>query len=255
MVEKFTIPRLLALRKVTRAMEEHLHGLIQQYVSTLAPLLRPTNVLGEYVQGSSKHSLRGADKAFRDLQALYESLASSKTFNLSPGLQAPIEIRSSAPELWPMEYTHNAVADGETKSVTVVSPLRWILTYSGFGPAKLKEMIKDRSASLSELSAFVLHFLVMHIVTARQSGLTQLLEHLHFPLTTERIAEFGDLPVTCVSAAISTIRPPDDVVIQSTEIAGTTIFEEVVHLQDIDRIEDALKSQLTELAHKHNERV
>ena len=46
-----------------------------EYLKTLTPLLRPKALLGEYVQGGLKEPSRKADKAFADLQALYEKVA------------------------------------------------------------------------------------------------------------------------------------------------------------------------------------
>ena len=66
---------LLQLRKLTRAVSDQLRGQLKDYLVTLSPLIRPRTVLGDYVQGSLKETVRGADKTFKDLQSLYESVA------------------------------------------------------------------------------------------------------------------------------------------------------------------------------------
>ncbi len=255
MEENLNVQKLLVLRKVTRSISEHLRGQIRNYLNTLAPLLRPRTVLGEYIQSSSKEAVRGADKAFMDLQALYESVAPSKPFNLSKEINAPIEILSSTPEIVPLEYSYTARTDREGKTVTVTSPLKWVLTYSGFAPARLKDLLVDRNRSFERLREFLVHFLVMNTVAIRQTGVAEILGALHFPISTETLPDFGPLPITCISCSVSTLRPPDTVIIESTEISGMNAFEEVVSLQDIVRMSDPLKDQLIQMVKSHGEEL
>src|SRR5690349_11383791 len=128
MEEAYTIQRLLALRKLTRAIAELLRGQMAEYFTALAPLFRPRTVLGEYVQGSAKESAKGADAAFKELQTLYNAIAPAKPFALSKELRLPLEVSGAALELAPVEYSHPATAAGQSKTVTVTSPLKWVLT-------------------------------------------------------------------------------------------------------------------------------
>ena len=75
--------QLLQLRKLTRAVSDQLRGQLKDYLVTLSPLIRPRTVLGDYVQGSVKETVRGADKTFKDLQSLYESVAGASPFHLA----------------------------------------------------------------------------------------------------------------------------------------------------------------------------
>ena len=70
-----SIQSLLVLRKLTRAITDVVRVQMTEYLKTLTPLLRPKAVLGEYIQGGQKEPTRKADKAFKDLQALYETVA------------------------------------------------------------------------------------------------------------------------------------------------------------------------------------
>ncbi len=255
MAERYTIERLLGLRKLTRSIEDHLRGLLGEYLQTLAPLLRPTSVLGEYVQGSTKTTVRGADKAFRDLQSLYETLAGSKPFNLSKDLRPPIEILSSTPEITALEYSYAAKTEKESKTVSVTSPLKWVLYYSGFTPARLRDLLTAKGASPNEAAPTLLHLLVINVVVTKQTGLANILERLHFPVSMEKLPGLGDLPITCISASISTVLPPDEIIIESTEVSGRDAFEEVINLEDIQRIQDPLKVQLLELARSQGENL
>ena len=47
-----------------------------------------------------------------------------------------------------------------------------------------------------------------------------------------KLPELGELPITFLSGPISTIRPPDNVIIESTELSGADAFEEVINLED-----------------------
>jgi len=50
MEERVSTQRLLALRKLTRSVSELLRDQMRNYLSTLSPLFRPRNVLGNYNQ-------------------------------------------------------------------------------------------------------------------------------------------------------------------------------------------------------------
>jgi hypothetical protein len=50
-----------------------------------------------------------------------------------------------------------------------------------------------------------------------------------------------------ISAPLSTLRPPDRIIVESTEMSGTIQFEEVVDSAAIENIEDPVKKKLAEL--------
>jgi hypothetical protein len=255
MQEQYDIQRLLVLRKLTRAVSDLLRGQMKEYLSTLAPLLRPRAVLGDYVQSSTRETSKIADSSFKELQSVYETVAKAAPFNLSGELKPPIEITSTALEMTPMEYVYDATTEGESKTVTVVSPLKWMLNYSGFSPGRLKELLGDRGRSGEEVQRFVLQYLVMHVVMLKQTGVTEILDALHFPVSSGAEANFGQLPMTYISSSISTVRPPDSVIIESTEVSGMDVFEEIVVLDDIAKLRDPLKQRLMELVQGYGEEL
>lgn len=253
MEEHFNTQRLLIFRKLTRAVADLLRGQMKEHLSTLAPLFRPKIVLGDYIEGSAKEAVTGADKAFRELQSLYDSVSAAKPFNLSKELRPPIQISSSALDITPMEYTYTAKTERDSKTVTITSPLKWALNYSGFTPDRFKDLIADRNRSTAELQRYILHYLVMHAVVSQQTGVAQILDALNFRLSSEQVPEFGGLPVTYISSSVSTIRPPDDVIIENTEISGMNAFEEVVNVDDIASMPHALKDRLIQLVKSHGD--
>jgi hypothetical protein len=255
MEENYSLQRLLTLRKLTRAVTEVLRGQMKEYLTTIAPLLRPKAILGEYLKSSARETVPGASAAFKEFQNLYETVARNKPFLLNKELDSTIEIMNTTIEITPMEYVYEAEADNQRKTIAITSPLKNILTYSGYAPAKLKELLADRYRTPEKVQEFVVHSLALHIAITRQPGLANMLASLHFPLTTIRLPEFGELPITCLTSAITTIRPPDSVLIESTEFSGLDAFEEVVSLEDIAGLRDPLKERLLEIAKNHGENL
>jgi hypothetical protein len=250
MDETFSTQRLLALRKLTRAVSDLLRQQMKDYLSTLAPLFRPRHVLGNYVGGSAYESSRTGEKAFKELQELYQSIAQSRTYRLPTELKTPLEVISPLLEMTPVEYTHVATAGSESKTIVITSPLKWVLTYNGFGPGHLAEAIKGERKT-DKLQQLVIHYLMMNTVVSKQSGLSEIMEALHFPLSVERLDAYGDLPITYVSSSISTVRPPDELLIESTEISGMNAFEEIVKPEDMDKLRDPLRERLMDLSREY----
>jgi hypothetical protein len=253
MDEPYSTKKLLVLRKLTRAVADFFRGQVRDYLATLAHLLRPRNVLGEFIEGYGKDSVPGAAKAFKELQTLFEGIAPARPFNLDKELERPIEIVSSALETVPLEYVHVARRDKVTKPVTITCPFVWVLSYSGYGPRRLKEVLADRIRAGDHVKEFVVHALVMHLVLSRQTAVARVMHDLRFPITSARRDLFHGLPVPYINAAISTVRPPDDVIIENTEISGMDVFEEVINVEQISGLRDPLKERLMELVRSNGE--
>jgi hypothetical protein len=252
MEERYSTERLLSLRRVTRAMADLLRGQMKEYLSTLAPLFHPRVVLSSYVEGPAYDVSRIGEKAFKELQQLYHVIAKSRPYNLPLDFRTPLEVINPQLEMTPVEYTYVAKSKNESKTVVVTSPLKWALTYAGFGPNRLKALLTEPKRTSDELQQLVLHYLMMNTVVSKQTGLTRILDALRFPLITERFQEFGDLPLTFISSSISTIRLPDEIITESTEISGMDAVEEVVNIPDIAKLGDPLKERLTELLKSHD---
>jgi hypothetical protein len=247
MEEHYDTQRLLALRKSTRAIADLLRLQMREYISTLAPLFHPRNVLGSYVEGGTYETSMTGEKAFKDLQDLYAKIARSKPYSLPPEFKTPLEIINTQLEMTPVEYRHVANSGGEQKAVAITSPLKWALTYKGFGPGRLREVLETSDRRTDDLQQFVLHYLMIHSVVSKQPGLSHILAALHFPISLEYCDEFGELPLTYIASSISTVRPPDEVLVESTDVSGMDAFEELVQLEDIAKLRDPLKEQLLEI--------
>src|SRR5262249_29621804 len=210
MAEGWSTQKLLDLRKLTRTVADALRGDLAEHLATLLPLVRPRTLLGSYVQGAPKDA-RGSDKAFKDLQNVYDSVASAKPFTLPRDLKAPIPVDSSALEILSFDYSHTAKSKKSTKTIRVTSPLKWILAYSGYSPERLKEALRGADPPVSAADT-VLHSLVLH-VALQQRGVHALFAALRFPISTHHDPALGSLPITVVSSAVDTVRPPDETLI------------------------------------------
>jgi hypothetical protein len=242
------VQSLLVLRKLTRAITDAVRVQMSEYLKVLTPLLRPKAVLGDYVLGGPKEPSRKSDKAFADLQALYEAVATTRPYNLPRELAPPLSFSSSGLEITPLDYAHVAQAGGDTRKIKVRCPLTWVLTYSDFPPTRLQELLDAKARSVEELQRFVLNYLVMHVATTSEPGLMQVFKALHFPLTTSKAPQFGELPITRIGIGISTSRPSDAIMIESAELTGMDVFEEVIKVEDLSGLADPLKDRLLQIA-------
>jgi hypothetical protein len=246
---RYSTQQILHLRKLTRALADAVRGQLKDHLAALTPVFRPHRVLGDYVQGV-KEGLRGPEQALQELRSIYSAAASVKPFHLLNlnELRPPIELANTTLEFTPVEYTHQAKTDSQSKTVLVTAPFRWVLSYSGFGPGRLKQLLASRDRKNEDLHQFVLHYAVLHLVVSRQPGIGRLLEALRFPLSSGKLPEFGALPIVFLSSCISTVVPPDEVVIESTEISGQGVFEEVVDMEALRDLRDPVREKLLEIA-------
>lgn len=194
-----------------------------------------------------KEAVKGADRSFQDLESLYDEIAKRRPYDLGIGLTPPLPINTSALEFFPLDYPHVAHSERQSKKVMVTAPLTWVVTYAGFSPARLRALIADPNRSRDELQRVLTHHLLLHVVLERKAGLANLLKSLNFPARTERFPEFGDLPLTVISSAVRTERPPDDVILESTDLSGVDATEEIVRVGNVAGMADPRRERLLEI--------
>lgn len=257
MENQIDISKLLELRKLTSAIGNFMQTRLLDYFSTLKPLFAPHTIFGNHTRsGGAEGTVKGEDKAFAELKSAYIEIAGSKLFNQPRELVSPISIKTSRPEVSQMEYPHETTVDGVTKTVTMISPLRWVLTYAGFNPAHLRSLIaQGDNVNDRQMQETLQHIMVMNSIMARNSGLTKLLSHLGFTTSTEHLSDCGNLPFTIINTPISTQRPSDQIILQFTQVSGSPVFEEVVNVQDIINMRTLLKDSLLDEVRKHAEHL
>jgi hypothetical protein len=233
--------RLLTLRKLTRQVDDVVRGDARDYLTTLTPLLRPQGVLGDFVQGGEKVAVRGADRVWKELVGLYDGLAGKAPFALARDLKPPLHVPGTALEMVPVQYAHDA---GNGTRVVVTKPFEWVLSYSAYGPQRLRELLADKNRDAEELQRALTLALALHLAVAKQPGIAKVFAALRLPLETRRMPEFGDLPVTVMASAVPSLRPPDEMVVQSTEMTGERVFQELVDVAAVERIEDPWRERV-----------
>ena len=56
------------------------------------------------------------------------------------------------------------------------------------------------------------------------------------------------MPIVTIASMIPTFRPPDELIIESTEMSGTDSIEEVLDPTEIARLRDPFRDKLVEIA-------
>lgn len=248
MDDGFDIAQLLKQRKLTRLIADHLTRELRSHLATLAPLLNPKSVFGEHIRGASKIAGKSSAQAMDELQSLYKDIHNTKPFSLRSRFETPITLLAASLEIHPAFYSYNASSEGGDKSISITSPLKWILNFEGFAPSRLTELLTTTIETAGpKLQECVLHYLLLHLTLQKRVGVRRILQALRFTATTEHLPQFGKLPLVMISAPLSTVRPPDSVIVESTEISGTGQFEEVVDSGAVETLQDPIKHKLAEL--------
>lgn len=237
----FDVEALIRLRTQTRAISDALKAQASDYLTTLAQLMRPQALFGEYLQGAQRSSGRETQQHFRELSELYERIAPAAPFQLINELEVPLNLVSTAPQLYPLEYDIT-LSGGQT--VCITCPTRWVIGFQSFDLARFRTLVKDPNRSTSELHRFVVHYLVLFHCMSKSPGLGRVLEGLRFAVTFERLKEFGDLPFCVIGSPVRASLPDESVIRSSTQIAGTHHFEELVEREYIEHIEDTVRQRL-----------
>jgi len=245
MNETFDIPRLLELRKLTRFLSEQLESELKRHLATLAPLFSPLPIFGDHVRGGSRTPIKGAEKAFQELRRRYGKVAADKPFALSGDIEAPIDLFSATPLITAVQYPYQAKDEDKTTAVTVTSPLKWVLSYPDAGPRVVRDLlVENRNRVKDDLRHCLLQNIALELILEKQTGLLNILTGLRFSIETIQIASLGNLPIIQISCPISTLLPPDSIIIQNTEISGVPSFEEVIDIEDIRKMQDPFKQTI-----------
>ncbi len=78
-------------------------------------------------------------------------------------------------------------------------------------------------------------------------GLSQLLEDLRYDVETRELDDLGGLQVVMLRAPVETFLPPDDFILQITQLSGVDAFQEIIDQEAIERVPDPLKEALSKI--------
>jgi len=253
MNEKFDIPRLLELRKLTRSVSDQIQSELTGYINTLAPMFSPLPILGDHIRGGSKTPVKGAEQAYKSLMSKFNSVATAKPYSLTTDIQSPLDLFSATPSLTPVQYAYSAQGDSKATDVTITAPLRWVLSYPDVKLQNISELlVKNRNQVKDELQHCILQTLALELILDQQPGLVSILKGLRFTIEPTQTEGLGELPTLIVSCPIKTRRPPDEIIIQNTEISGVPSFEEVIDIDDIRTMQDPFKESVLAITEQNS---
>ena len=78
-------------------------------------------------------------------------------------------------------------------------------------------------------------------------AVSQLLEDLRYTVEIRELSDLGNLPVVVLKAPVDTFLPPDDFILQVTQLSGIDAFQEIIDPGALENIPDSLKDALRNL--------
>jgi hypothetical protein len=246
--QELDLPKLLQLRKATRSVADYFRTALEEQLTAMRPLFDPRRILGDYIRDTPKRMAPAADAAFKELRTLYAQVGRAAPFRFEDDIRAPLDLFGATAEIHPVVYSYTPASAEDATPIQVTCPLRWTLTYKGLGPSHLDNLLTSRSGTARmELQSCLLHYCLMHLVIAQQPGVGSLLRALRFEVQSEPTERLGGLPLVYVSAPVTTVLPGDDIILESTELTGATVFEEIIDVDSVVDLRDAMRDAVIQL--------
>jgi hypothetical protein len=239
--------QFLKLRQSTEKVSAALSKRLARHLEALRLLFIPRRLLGSYVKSASMEEVAGAEKAFATLQERYAAVC-ERTFGLSRKLQPPLSITSNQLEITPFQYALDIAAPAE-RSVTIACPTQWIVSYGSDCPLdRLRAMITGKETRQQEaMQQALINHLIPGVFLNYYPGLAHLLEDLGYQVENRELADLGGLPVFLLRAPVETFLPPDDFILQITQLSGIAAFQEIIDPEAIEKIPDPFQRILRNL--------
>ncbi len=247
-VQTLTHEQLPRLHSITSEVAKICRGQLRNYLDALAPLFRPRRVLGNHMDGSGKETVTGADQNFAELRENYFK-ACGRPFDLRKELTAPLESVPTQIQLHEWEYVYEIRAERELETITVVSPLTWVLAYpSTYTLSMMRQVVAGKQERDAEgVRSFVLRACLMQLLFAKLPELGTLFEGLRYRVEIRKSPQLGDLSLVTVSAPVATIRPSDDLLMTAMGLSGRTGFVEVLGEYQAAHVVDPLQAQILKI--------
>jgi hypothetical protein len=244
-VSSLTHEQLPRLHRLTAEVQKICRGQLRSYLDALAPLFRPRRVLGEHVEGAGRESVVGADQTFAELREVYFK-ACGRPFDLRKDLPTPLESVGTQIGLYEWEYVYDVRTERDSRTITVVSPLTWVLAYpSTYSLSMLRQVMAGKQERDAEgVRSYVLRSCMMNLLFAKLPELKALFEGLRYRVEIRKSPQLGEMPLVTISAPIRTVRPADDLLLAATGLSGRTGFEEVIDDYQAAHIIDPLQAQV-----------
>ena len=242
------LDELLEYREVTERISSFLYKRLKDHLATLAPLLAPGKVLGKHV--GSRESAPRADEALAELSQKYQQ-ARGSPFDVKADLDEEI-LTAIAPgiQVYPYEYSHEAAGAKTTKTISMTSPIRWVVTY---GSEYSLSQIRNLPLGVGErrpqsVRQFVVNALAFQVVLGRNASASQMLGDLRYEISVAALPGLDKLPMVNISVQLPSFRPPDDLLLTAVRLSGVPSFIELIDTKAVHGMEDPLRRQIERLA-------
>jgi hypothetical protein len=242
-----TIQELTDLRRKTEVISKFLHDRLSTHLETLRPILLPERLFGKYLSGKGDSAL--ADRAYAQLQQGYKPF-SARPFELPTEFdQHWLSLVGNRLTLYPWEYTYEATTDRESKTISMTSPVRWVVSFSSaYTLTQVRQALTGRGERRVEhIRQFVVNALVTQLITSHTPGLATLFADLRYELQVDTAPELPKLPLTTIACSLPSFRPADDLILSAAGISGIPAFIELIDVGGLSRLEDPLKQRAEEL--------
>jgi len=254
--EALNVEQLLHLHNLTKDVSKFCQKQLRSYLDTAALLFRPRRMLGDAIEGAEPELIGGSERNIAELRELYRRVA-IRPFDLRPELNFPLESVSTQLQLYEWEYDHQTKTDHGWRNIKVTSPLRWVVTYSSsYSLSMLRQVLMGNEKRDSDaVRAFVLRACLMHLHFLKFPAIAELFGELRYKIEIRHLPEMGDLPLVTVSAPLRTVRPPDNLVILASGLAGGTSFAEVLDLESVKNLKDPLREHIRAVFNSHGQEL
>jgi hypothetical protein len=242
-----TFQELTELRRKTEAVSKFLHDQLSAHLETLRPVLAPERVFSKFLGTKGDHAL--SDRAFAQLQQSYRPFA-GRPFDIPSEFDAQwLPLVGNRLALYPWEYAHEVPTERESKTITMASPVRWVVTFSGtYSLSQMRQGVGGKGERRVEhIRQFVVNALVTQLTVNHAAGLGALFADLRYQLQTEYSSDLPKLPLTTITFGLPSFRPADDLILAATTFSGIPAFIELIDTDAAARMPDPLKSRLQEL--------
>jgi len=249
--EKLTRPltfqELPELRRKTEVISKFLQDQVLTHLETLRPMLSPERLFGRYA--GSKEDVAPADRALAQLQRNYKPF-SAPPFDLPSELDHYwLTLVGGRVTLYPWEYTYQAGPAGESKAISMTSPLRWVVSFSSaYTLSQVRQTLAGKGERRPEhIRQFVVNALVTQLIITHAPGLAPLFTDLRYQLQTDYAPDLPKLPLTTITSGVPSFRPGDDLILAATNFSGVPAFIELLDVGALPELKDPLKTHIEDL--------
>jgi hypothetical protein len=250
------VEQLLHLHTVTKEVSKFCHRQLRGYLDAMAILFRPRRILGEAIEGGERETAAGAERTLTELRELYRKVA-LRPFDLRPELNTPLESISTQLQFYEWEYQHETKTERGWQSIKVTAPLTWVLAYSSpYSLSMVRQVLAGKEKRDAEaVKAFVLRACILHLQFAKFPAIAELFAGLRYTVEVRRSPEMGELPLVTISAPITTLRPPDNLVTVASGLAGGATFAEVLDINTVKHLQDPFREEVATILRNHGQEL